>query len=199
MEAVKQYKETDMQAENPQLEQKVWNHRHILDLDDFTPAEIDLVMQTTDAMHEILSRPIKKVPTLRGKTVVTLFYEASTRTRSSFELAAKNGYLNKVDVTLLNAFGSEVKATTYSFTDGDDATGTARPGGVRWPETPSGQIRVVLHPKAAWDKEPEKASKLPWKLNWGPSNVDTSHSGLTPSGNRGYSSNGFGANRNDFS
>ena len=77
MEAVKQYKETDMQAENPQLEQKVWNHRHILDLDDFTPAEIDLVMQTTDAMHEILSRPIK-CTTLRGKTVVTLFYEAST-------------------------------------------------------------------------------------------------------------------------
>lgn len=115
------------------------------------------------------------------------------------ELAAKNGYLNKVDVTLLNAFGSEVKATTYSFTDGDDATDTSRPGGVRWPETPSGQIRVVLHPKAAWDNEPEKASKLPWKMNWGPTNVDISHSGLTPSGNRGYSSNGFGANRNDFS
>ena len=70
--------------------QPSWRHKHILDLDDFTPAEIELVFQTTDAMREILSRPIKKVPTLRGKTLVTLFYEPSTRTRSSFELAAKN-------------------------------------------------------------------------------------------------------------
>ena len=68
----------------------VWQHRHILDLDDFTPAEIELVLKTTDAMKEVLSRPIKKVPALRGKTVITLFYEPSTRTRSSFELAAKN-------------------------------------------------------------------------------------------------------------
>ncbi|UCG55446.1 MAG: aspartate carbamoyltransferase catalytic subunit [Dehalococcoidia bacterium] len=68
----------------------VWQHKHILDLDDFTPAEIELVLQTTDAMHEILSRPIKKVPALRGKSLVTLFYEPSTRTRSSFDLAAKN-------------------------------------------------------------------------------------------------------------
>jgi aspartate carbamoyltransferase catalytic subunit len=73
MEAVKQLKEIDMKVENPQPGQKVWKHKHILDLDDFSPAEIDLIMQTTDAMHEILSRPIKKVPTLRGKTVVTLF------------------------------------------------------------------------------------------------------------------------------
>ncbi len=67
-----------------------WHHKHVLDLDDFTSAEIELVFQTTDAMHEILSRSIKKVPTLRGKTLVTLFYEPSTRTRSSFDLAAKN-------------------------------------------------------------------------------------------------------------
>jgi len=89
MEAVGQIKDIELKNENPPSI-KIWKHKHILDLDDFTPAEIDLVMQTTDAMHEILSRPIKKVPTLRGKTVVTLFYEASTRTRSSFELAAKN-------------------------------------------------------------------------------------------------------------
>jgi aspartate carbamoyltransferase catalytic subunit len=83
----------------------VWQHRHILDLDDFTPAEIELVLKTTDAMQEILSRPIKKVPTLRGKTLVTLFYEASTRTRSSFDLAAKN---LSADVINLNASISSV-------------------------------------------------------------------------------------------
>jgi len=77
----------------------VWQHRHILDLDDFTPAEIELILQTTDAMHEILSRPIKKVPTLRGKTLVTLFYEPSTRTRSSFELAAKNLSADVINLT----------------------------------------------------------------------------------------------------
>jgi aspartate carbamoyltransferase catalytic subunit len=68
----------------------IWCRHHILDLDDFTPAEIELVLETTDAMKEVLSRSIKKVPALRGKTVITLFNESSTRTRSSFELAAKN-------------------------------------------------------------------------------------------------------------
>jgi aspartate carbamoyltransferase catalytic subunit len=67
-----------------------WHHRHILDLDDFTGDEIELVLETADAMAEILTREVKKVPTLRGKTVVNLFYEASTRTRSSFDIAAKN-------------------------------------------------------------------------------------------------------------
>ncbi|MDD4874447.1 MAG: hypothetical protein PHE15_05700, partial [Dehalococcoidales bacterium] len=87
MEAVRQAKIIAPDDNNTALSQKpLWLHKHILDLDDFTSSEIDLVIQTTDAMHEILSRPIKKVPTLRGKTVVTLFYEASTRTRSSFEL-----------------------------------------------------------------------------------------------------------------
>jgi aspartate carbamoyltransferase catalytic subunit len=67
-----------------------WRHHHILDLDDFTREEIELVFEITDAMAEILTREVKKVPTLRGKTIVNLFYEPSTRTRSSFEIAAKN-------------------------------------------------------------------------------------------------------------
>jgi aspartate carbamoyltransferase catalytic subunit len=83
----------------------VWRHRHILDIDDFTREEIELVFQTTRAMKEVLSRPIKRVPTLRGKTIVNLFYEPSTRTRLSFELAAK--YLN-ADVVNLNASISSV-------------------------------------------------------------------------------------------
>lgn len=68
----------------------VWQHRHILDLDDFTREEIELVFEIADAMAEILTREVKRVPTLRGKTIVNLFYEPSTRTRASFELAAKN-------------------------------------------------------------------------------------------------------------
>jgi aspartate carbamoyltransferase catalytic subunit len=68
----------------------IWQHRHILDVDDFSREEIELVFHTTQAMKEVLSRPIKRVPALRGKTLITLFYEPSTRTRLSFELAAKN-------------------------------------------------------------------------------------------------------------
>jgi aspartate carbamoyltransferase catalytic subunit len=68
----------------------VWQHSHVLDLDDFTQEEIELVFEIADAMAEVLTREVKRVPTLRGKTVITLFYEASTRTRASFELAAKN-------------------------------------------------------------------------------------------------------------
>ncbi len=68
----------------------IWQHHHILDVDDFSREEIELVFQTTRAMKEVLSRPIKRVPALRGKTLITLFYEPSTRTRLSFELAAKN-------------------------------------------------------------------------------------------------------------
>jgi aspartate carbamoyltransferase catalytic subunit len=67
-----------------------WKRKHLLDIDSFTSAEYDLVLETASVMKEILSRPIKKVPALRGKTVATLFYEPSTRTRGSFELAAKN-------------------------------------------------------------------------------------------------------------
>jgi aspartate carbamoyltransferase catalytic subunit len=82
-----------------------WRHQHILDLDDFTREEIELVFQTTDAMKEVLGREIRRVPTLRGKTVATLFYEPSTRTRVSFELAAKS---LSADVVNLSAQASSV-------------------------------------------------------------------------------------------
>ena len=74
-------------------------HRDLLDLDDYSSEEIMLLLETTSAMTEILSRPIRRVPTLRGKTIVNMFYEASTRTRSSFELAAKNLSADLVNVS----------------------------------------------------------------------------------------------------
>ena len=74
-------------------------HRDLLDLDDYSSEEILLLLETTSAMTEILSRPIRRVPTLRGKTIVNMFYEASTRTRSSFELAAKNLSADLVNVS----------------------------------------------------------------------------------------------------
>jgi aspartate carbamoyltransferase catalytic subunit len=63
--------------------------KDLLGIADLTRAEIYLILDTAEAMREIGQRPIKKVPTLRGKTVVNLFYEPSTRTRTSFEIAEK--------------------------------------------------------------------------------------------------------------
>ena len=63
--------------------------KNLLGIADLTPEEITLILDTTEAMKEISSRPIKKVPTLRGKTVLNLFFEPSTRTRTSFEIAEK--------------------------------------------------------------------------------------------------------------
>lgn len=63
--------------------------RHLLGLEGVSKEEIGLILDTAETFKEVLERPIKKVPTLRGVTVVNLFYEASTRTRISFELAEK--------------------------------------------------------------------------------------------------------------
>ena len=63
--------------------------RHLLGIADLEPAEITLILDTAEAMTEIAARPIKKVPALRGRTVVNLFFEPSTRTRMSFEVAEK--------------------------------------------------------------------------------------------------------------
>ncbi len=76
------------------------NRKDVLDLDDFDAQEIESVLDTADAMREVLGRPIKRVPALRGKTIVNLFYEASTRTRVSFELAAKNLSADVVNVSI---------------------------------------------------------------------------------------------------
>ena len=76
-----------------------WKRRHVLDLDDFSRSEIEQVIEQTGAMKEVLSREISRVPTLRGTTIVTLFYEASTRTRSSFELAAKALGADVINIT----------------------------------------------------------------------------------------------------
>ncbi len=66
-----------------------WIHKDLLGLEYLSKEDIELLLDTADSFREILDRPIKKVPALRGKTVVNLFYEPSTRTRVSFEIAAK--------------------------------------------------------------------------------------------------------------
>lgn len=83
-----------------------WQRRHVLSTEDWSRDEIELVLENTAAMREILSRPIRRAPPLRGRTVVLFFAEASTRTRVSFELAAK---ALSADVVNISASGSSVE------------------------------------------------------------------------------------------
>ena len=80
--------------------------KHVLDLDDFSQEEISAVLDSARSMKEVLGRDIKKVPALRGKVVVTLFYEASTRTRISFEEAGK---VLSADVINMSSSGSSAE------------------------------------------------------------------------------------------
>jgi aspartate carbamoyltransferase catalytic subunit len=84
--------------------------RHLLGIEELNPAEITTILDTAASMREILDRPIKKVPTLRGKTVVNLFYEASTRTRSSFEVAER--VLSADSISIATATSSVQKGET---------------------------------------------------------------------------------------
>jgi aspartate carbamoyltransferase catalytic subunit len=76
-----------------------FRHKHIIALRDLTRNEIELLIETAEGMREINSREIKKVPTLRGKTIINLFYESSTRTRTSFEIAGKRLSADTVNIT----------------------------------------------------------------------------------------------------
>ncbi|MBI4561121.1 MAG: aspartate carbamoyltransferase catalytic subunit [Candidatus Rokubacteria bacterium] len=82
-----------------------WKRKDLLTMQDLEGDEIHLILDTAESMKEIATREIKKVPTLRGKTVVNLFYEPSTRTRTSFEIAGK--WLS-ADVVNFSASGSSV-------------------------------------------------------------------------------------------
>ncbi len=94
----------------------IGRHRHCIALEEFSREEILEVLDLAVSMKEVLQRSLKKVPTLRGKTVVTLFYEASTRTRSSFETAAK----------VLSADTLSWTAATSSVTKGETLVDTAK-------------------------------------------------------------------------
>lgn len=79
--------------------------KHLLGIRDLTPGDIHLILDTATQFKEVLQRPIKKVPTLRDVTIVNLFYESSTRTRISFELAEKRLSADTINFT---ASGSSV-------------------------------------------------------------------------------------------
>jgi aspartate carbamoyltransferase catalytic subunit len=93
-----------------------WNRHHIISLADFQPFEYDAVLQTAASFQEVLSRRTKKVPALQGQVIANLFFESSTRTRSSFELAAKR----------LSADTLNFAPGTSSMTKGETILDTAK-------------------------------------------------------------------------
>lgn len=93
-----------------------WKKKDLLGLEDLDAGEIKLILDTAESFKEISTREIKKVPTLRGRTIVNLFFEPSTRTRTSFELAAKR----------LSADTINISAATSSLVKGETLKDTAR-------------------------------------------------------------------------
>ncbi len=91
-------------------------HRHILGIEQLSREDIDHILTTAESFKQISARPIKKVPTLRGNTIINLFFEPSTRTRLSFEIAAKR----------MSADTFNISASTSSATKGETLVDTAR-------------------------------------------------------------------------
>jgi aspartate carbamoyltransferase catalytic subunit len=78
-------------------------HRHVLGIEDLSRADIEHILDTSNAFLEVSRRPVRKVPTLRGKTVINLFYENSTRTRTSFELAGKRMSADVINISVASS------------------------------------------------------------------------------------------------
>jgi len=97
------------------MTQEGWTRKDLVGIADLSPQEIQLILDTAESFKEVSERPIKKVPTLRGKTVVNLFFEASTRTRSSFEIAEKR----------LSADSLNFSTSTSSLSKGESLVDTA--------------------------------------------------------------------------
>jgi len=74
--------------------------KDLLGIQELDVDEINLILDTAEAFKEVSSREIKKVPTLRGKTIINLFYEASTRTRTSFEIAGKRLSADTINISV---------------------------------------------------------------------------------------------------
>ncbi len=108
-------------------------HRHLLGIEPLAPGDIETILGSAQGLREVLDRPIKKVPALRGKTVINLFYEASTRTRASFEVAEK----------ALSADTLSIATASSSVQKGETLLDTARNLEAMNPD-----MIVIRHPSA---------------------------------------------------
>ncbi len=105
--------------------------KHILGLAELSVEEMTLILQTSESMREIIDRPIKQVPTLRGRQVLSLFYESSTRTKASFDLACK----------YMSAGAVSISKDSSSLTKGESLRDTVRNVEIMGPE-----VVIMRHP-----------------------------------------------------
>lgn len=113
------------------------------------------------------------------------------------EVLAKKGYLKKVDLTLLSGT-TEVRATQYVVNTSSGDLTMSRPGGVLWPRVADCFLRIILSHTDDYTAAAEEAMRSKLRINWTPTNTDTSHARLKASGGRDYASNGWGMQRRDF-
>jgi len=97
------------------MTQEGWTRKDLIGIEDLSVPDIQLILDTAESFREVSERPIKKVPTLRGKTVMNLFFEPSTRTRSSFEIAEKRLYADSLNFS----------SSTSSLSKGESLVDTA--------------------------------------------------------------------------
>ena len=98
-----------------------WTRKHLLGLEDLSAAEIRLLLDTADSFKEVSTRSVKKVPALRGRVMVNAFFEDSTRTRTSFSLAAQRMSADVID------FSEKTSSTNKGETLIDTARTSIRP------------------------------------------------------------------------
>ncbi len=110
-----------------------FTRKDLLGIRELSAGEIKTILDMSDSFKEVSSRAIKKVPTLRGKTIINLFFESSTRTRTSFEIAAKR----------LSADSINISASTSSVTKGETLIDTARNI-----EAMAADVVVIRHPSS---------------------------------------------------
>lgn len=120
---------------------------------------------------------------------------------ADIELLAKEGYLEYIDVTLLDWF-CEVRAVRYTVTTEAGTLASSRPGGVLWPRVSAPFLRIVIGASSKWQHlTPSAYAVLRRRLKkgWTRTNVDISHDFLTSAGHRNFVSNAYGLKRKDYS
>lgn len=159
---------------------------------------------TASATHTYTTVDIEKVARRFSADIVMIAQSSAAITEAKaheyahdVELLAKNGYLKKVDITLLSGT-TEVRAAQYVVSTAAGDLTMSRPGGVLWPRVVSPDFRIVLFYTDDYTLEARQGLSGKLKIGWTPTSADTSHSTLSGSGGRDYASNGWGMQRKDF-
>jgi hypothetical protein len=113
------------------------------------------------------------------------------------EALAKKGYLKQVDLTLFSA-AVEQRATQYTVNTSSGDLTMSRPGGMMWPRVADAFLRIILTYTDSYTAYVREQMRSTLYINWTPTNDDTTHSTLRPSGARDYASNALGMQRKDF-